>query len=342
MHCKRSPLECQEGLNVYREVMARDKQSKPVEYLRQASEALGRTSDTARKRLSESADSAIESASRMAERASDASSTFLDSTTSAIRLLRSTPARALDGLFRKASVPVYLLPTSSNPADFKLVFDFGEMMQELRSGILVRPVIMVWAGRRDFDEDYFADHLKDEFVRQFDIARDNERDAHEADIENLASRRQDAKREMAGPLGWMGGIGLGAVAFDPSGIMALIYLGLFISKGKRAVTPLIDYMSLGKQVGRRSKEMERRLQDFDKQFDRKNKVFQRAVRNLDVAVHPHLQTLVELMCEVDSVPFTPGRLEEVPNDYPDVQKYLQTAGYIEAVNEDYRSLLGVI
>ena len=95
---------------------------------------------------------------------------------------RSASARAVDKLFREAPVPVFLLPTGSNPADFKLAFDFKDMMNELRSGILVRPVITVFIGREDFDETYLTNQLKDEFVRQFNKARDAERESYESDI----------------------------------------------------------------------------------------------------------------------------------------------------------------
>ena len=319
-----------------------DKQSKPTEWLRRVSRNVNARADASRKILGDSSQVVRSSTSRIIQMSGSVSETLVESTAEAAELLRSMPGRALERLIQEAPVPVFLLPTGSQADDFRLVFDFHQVLEQLRSGILVRPVIQLYTGREDFDRTYFADHLKEEFVRQFHLAKEKERLDYEADVEEFESKRTTAKEEMTGPLGWVGGILLQHAFSDPTGMTGLILLALFVHKGKRAFGPLMEYLDLTTKMRTREKELGSRLRGLDKKFDSKNKTFQRAVNNIDVAVHPRIQTLVELICEVDGVVSAPLDPIVFATDCPDITKFLNTSEYIEALPSEYRPLLDVI
>jgi hypothetical protein len=242
-------------------------------------------------------------------------------------------------MFPRCPVPVYLLPTGSQAGDFYLAFAFDDLMDDLRSGVLVRPAIEVWTGRSDFDRDYLAEHLREEFVRQFDDARATMRQAFEEELESIDSRRQRAKDKAAEPVGWLAGAGVGNALFDPTGVGASILLFLALFKGKKIVAPLMEYLDLTNQRGAREKDMNRQLDELDKRFERKNKPFRRAVDALDVTLHPELRELVRMFCEVDHVLHVPIDLDEESNAPPGIAEFLSLPDYLAAVPAVYRPLL---
>jgi len=122
------------------------------------------------------------------------------SASSALDALAKTPSRTVERFIRKASAPVYLLPLGPNPENYFIMMEFEEMLEKLREGLLVRPILMLYVGRSDFDHSYFADHLKDEFVRQFSEAREQEYSKHQVDIEVMRLQKESARDEMARPL----------------------------------------------------------------------------------------------------------------------------------------------
>ena len=67
-----------------------------------------------------------------------------------------------------------MLPTGPSPEDYALLFQFDEVLDNLESGILVRPKIEVWAARESgHDLERFGRELKQDFVRQFNEARES-------------------------------------------------------------------------------------------------------------------------------------------------------------------------
>ena len=319
-----------------------DKKGELTDILRRMSKTIGVMAGASRRKLDESTNVAKESTFRIAESAANTAGTLFEATASTADFLRSMPGRALERLIQEAPVPVFLLPTGPHADDFLLVFDFHRMIKELKSGVLVRPVIQLYTGREDFDRAYFADHLKDEFVRQFNLAKEKERIDYEADVENFESKRRTAKEEMTGPFGWVGGIIFQYIFSDPTGMTALVFLALFVHKGKRAFRPLMDYIDLSTQMRKREKELSSRIQELDKKFNRNNKTFQRAVNHIDVVVHPQIVTLVELICEVEGVSVIPTSDDAMASDYPDITELLIVPDYVEALPSDYRPLLTVI
>ena len=65
-----------------------------------------------------------------------------------------------------------MLPTGPGIEDYVFVFSLEEMLDNLKSGVFVRPKIVVWAGRvGDFNVEHFIDELEQDFVRQFNEAQ---------------------------------------------------------------------------------------------------------------------------------------------------------------------------
>ena len=170
-------------------------------YLNRASETARRASGTTIQKLGEAADKARSSTSKVAGGAIDLTESLQTSALEAAKRLQSTPAKILDRLSRECSAPAFVLPTGSGADDYQLVFEFDEVIDQLRSGILVRPVIDVWTGRLDLDFTIFPSRLKEAFTTQFTSSRSSIGASQKAAVEHIDSRKQLSGNKLVNPLG---------------------------------------------------------------------------------------------------------------------------------------------
>ena len=81
------------------------------------------------------------------------------------------PKFEMPTLGKSVDVPVYLVHNTRDPEDYFFIFDFEEFVEQSRSGIFVRPRLLVWAGRDDFQRRAFARSFRESFSTEFDLAR---------------------------------------------------------------------------------------------------------------------------------------------------------------------------
>ena len=120
------------------------------------------------------------------------------------------PRIALPELGRSVDIPVYLVHNSPDPEDYFFIFDFEQFVERSRTGLFVRPRLMVWAGRDDFDRRTFARQVRVAFTEEFDAAR--------------RALDEGARRRGGGWLTWERANWLPA-----EGVVALFLLGLATS-----------------------------------------------------------------------------------------------------------------
>ncbi len=87
------------------------------------------------------------------------------------RVRRNLPAFDLPKLGKEIDIPIYMVHNSLDPDDYFFIFDFEQFVEQTRSGIFVRPRLLVWAGRSDFGRSHFARQFRESFGREFDVAR---------------------------------------------------------------------------------------------------------------------------------------------------------------------------
>ncbi|MEO1471218.1 MAG: hypothetical protein AAFV86_19410 [Pseudomonadota bacterium] len=204
---------------------------------------------------------------------------WLTSVGDGIGRLRRGLRRALPdvSLTRPAPVTVYLVHDGPGAEDYAILIDFHAFMAESQRGLFVRPVLSVWAGRRDFERHVFARRLRESFAAEFDrlygvLAE-----------EIVAERRAKAER------GWFGlgtpalGAGLG-VALG-AGWLATLVLWLALSTGRAAwgEAGRIVRAALRLRSGevRRAAELEARLAE-------KRAVVDAALREIGIRLHREL------------------------------------------------------
>lgn len=81
------------------------------------------------------------------------------------------PGIGLPEVGRTVEIPVYMIHNSASAEDYFFLFDFEEFVERSRDGVFVRPKLLIWAGRRDFDRGEFAHQFRVAFSREFDAAR---------------------------------------------------------------------------------------------------------------------------------------------------------------------------
>lgn len=257
-----------------------------------------------------------------------------DAATAGLDALQAAYNKGIDTVFPECPVPAFMLPTGPAGDDYVLTFDLRKILNDLRSGILVRPQIEVWAATAENHEiGYLAESLAVRFQEDFNAAKtaiaaagNREIALHQGEETALV---RDFWSELWGPT-------LGSAAFWTFALGILPPVGLLLLwMGQR---PRIEVFGIvSRYLRSRSnridaeKDLEREVKRLETDFKRKRKAFERAVSNLEIRVHPRLQEIAA------SFGSTSGGHEEIPGgkaekaNYPDVEPYLKHPVYLQAL-----------
>ena len=325
---------------------------------RKAADAAASAGERAQVAAEKSLDATASAASKVTdaaasagEKAQDAAEKTLDATTSAasgtIEQLKAAYGKGLDTVFPECPVTAFMLPTGPDAEDYVMVFDLDDVIENLISGIFVRPKLEVWAGRTTgFDLDRLGQTLKNDFVRQFNDVREIQIRVGEAAINDLEAGKNLASQELgqtatSSVLRTTAGVGLVSAGFIfwPLLPLGLVFIALGIGSVSQLVGLIPDYLSASAEKRRTQRRLDRDLKKLEAQFDSKNATFQRAVRSIEVKVHPRIETLTSLICDIERVASPPA--SSTPVDVPDVGPYLHHDMYLKQFPAVYRRLLEV-
>ena len=265
----------------------------------------------------------------------------------------SAPKAAFNMVFPECPVPAFMLPTGTGVEDYVFVFQMDEMLDNLRSGVFVRPNIVVWSARDcSYDLEHFTDELEQDFVRQFNEAREKlqrtlgAQVGQAATVESNAAR--DLKAELTGPAlnsaaRWTAAAVIASIVPLVSGPQAIVLPLLMLAIGLRPRTKMVgllrDYLSLRGDRSQVESDFVRELEELESSMDSKSKTLQRAVKRLEVKVHPRIRQLGIHICEAEGIPFEPGITDPARGETPDVGPYLNHPWYIERLPDRYRRFL---
>ena len=243
---------------------------------------------------------------------------FLQGSATIAGQLRNLPSDAIDRLFTECPVPMFILPVSPDPDEYCIVFKFDEVFDSLQAGIFVRPKIEAWAVRDSgWQMEHLAEELKGAFTAQFEHRQVESLKPGDKSIAKLESKVQNQSQKMNEKLSDAGRslvkapieATLGGLLLNPlTGVftwpLGLLYLGLALYNGHKAISLPMEYLELRSQ--RNQTQRERKLlvekqAELEEQFDGKNETFQQAVGNIQMRVHPQLQELYRLICDKDGV-----------------------------------------
>ncbi len=246
-----------------------------------------------------------------------------------------------------------MLPTGPSVEDYAFVFNLEEMLDNLRSGVFVRPKIEVWSARdSDYEVEHFIEELEQDFVRQFNEAKEELEKAWGAHMKSAstaeAQASQKLKKELTGPTltsvsRWGGAAvassSLIAMLGGPQAVLLLPLLMLAIGLRPRTkmISLLRDYVSLRGERSQIESDFSSELEELESSMDSKNKTLQRAVKRLEVKVHPRIQEVARFICEAENVEFSGPEPESV--DVPPVGLYLRHHLYLERLPRRYHRLL---
>ncbi len=257
-------------------------------------------------------------------------------------------ALAMSQIVQECTVPAFLLPTGSSHQNFKCTFCFDEVVVKLTSGMLVRPQVQVWAGRVDIDRLQLAQILKEDFICQFNAARERaiaaNQNAYADKIVSLKHQQEQSGQEAGQALQsttYFAATALLLMFFVANPIFNLIFFGLAISGGVEGMTKGLNYLRLSLAISGDEETNKREQQKLEADFDSKNEAFIQAVNNMTIHVHPVLQELVTLFSELDSIPFLPINVDSRTR-YPLVDGLLTDLDYRRDLPIEYLPLLELI
>lgn len=263
-----------------------------------------------------------------------------DATSAAVDWGRELPARVRELFVEDCSVPVLLLPTGPVPADFHCRFDFKEAVNELSNGVLVRPQLMVWAGRSDVDRDRLRRLLTDQFVTQLNEQRRQALENEDPRVEKLRTeakalekRQEKEGRKLGSSMGAVSAALIGMFLFA-NPLFDLLFLTMAFFGTGEVVKRFGPWFSATFSSTVSRKRVEREEQklagELEKDLAASSDAFHNAVGNLKVHVHPALQRLGQSFAEVELASF-PAEEAETGQTPPRISTYLAEPDYIEQV-----------
>ena len=248
-----------------------------------------------------------------------------------------------------------IMPTGPGQEEYVLVFQFDEIIANLNRGVFVRPKIEAWScGYRDYDLERLGEELKCEFMTQFAQARetrvhsvkDMEAAAQKISVERTTEFKVSGKEIISLSLN---AVGLAAslplvVTVIGGGLLPVILLLFALGNGAKALSlieNLLNQMSRSRSSKRELDKGIRKESEILSELDSKSKTFRRAVQNIEIRTHPHIQELYRLICDVESVPFPSAEVKTVSNT-PDIRPYLRDSAFLRKLPNHYQGLLSII
>ena len=236
-----------------------------------------------------------------------------------------------------------MLPTGPGVEDYIFVFDLEEMLENLRSGVFVRPKIEVWAGREaDYDADHFTSELEQDFVRQFQEAQESLTEAFRPHIEQLESRERllskEIRKEATGAtLSSAANWTALSILLTPAG--ALLLIGLGIRPRLKLFGLLKDYLNTRGERDEVVSQFNSEFNDLESKMRSRDKALQRAMKRLEVKIHPKIHEITALICQAEAAELPPGAPDTKRDDIPDVTPYLNHLAYRRVLPAKYARFL---
>ena len=319
--------------------------------------AVGKAADATTSAAGQAAGATASAAGKAADATTSAAGQAAGATASAagntLDAVASAPKVAFSKIFPECPVPAFMLPTGPYAEDYVFVFQIEEMLDNLQSGVFVRPKIEIWAARDSgYNLEHFIEELEQDFVRQFNETREELEKANEAQIEKVAMveahASEELKAELTGPTlnsaaRWAAaGVASSLIPLlggpQAALLLPLLLLGIGLRPRTKMISLLREYLSVRGERSQSQSELSNELEKLESSMHSKNKTLQRAVKRLEVKVHPRIQEIARLICEAERVEFSASEPES--EDIPDVEPHLRHTAYLEQLPQKYVRFLG--
>ena len=119
---------------------------------------------------------------------------------------------------------------------------------------------------------------------------------------------------------------------------ALLLIGLGMRPRLELFGLLSDYLRTRGERDQFVEQFNSEIKKLNSEMDSKNKTLQRAVKRLEVKVHPRIQEIARLICEAERVEFSASEPEA--EDIPDVEPYLRHTAYLKRLPQKHIRFLG--
>lgn len=270
---------------------------------------------------------------------------------SASETARQVAEKGRARVFRETTVPVYLLPTGPGPRDFDCCYSFQAALDQLRSGVLVKPSLQVWAGRSDIDRDHLAHRLQKTFTEGMRrerraVGRSGRQLAAPArkEIRKAEARMDDAGKRIGKATGWVGASAV-AMLFATNPLFDLVFLLLAVTKGADGLRHAWSYVAHSVDIAKGERgvaKAQRELKKLSDELERRGDAIREAMSNIDLFIHPQLRQLVADFSEVEGLA-SPIEVDPPERDsVPDLREQLSEPWYRRQVADYLHPLIDAL
>jgi hypothetical protein len=254
--------------------------------------------------------------------------------------LKEESEKLTDRVLPECEVPTILLPAGSRAPDFFCVFEFDQVISQLKGGRLTRPILTVWAARSDIDRVKLSYVVREQFTLQLDeqkrrVAAESS-SVEPGKIKALENTQKEADEGVrAGAFTAIAALMFMLFVTNP--IFDLVLLSLAVFGGSSATVDSLRGIGASLRAKRARSKLKKQRERLESELDENSDRFQQAVANMEIRVHPNLQALLLDFADLDSVATPPE--DAATETGPWVKKYLQDQRYRDQLPNWYQPLL---
>ena len=255
-------------------------------------------------------------------------------------------------IWPEVTVPVFLLPTGSQPDEVYCLLDFDDIAFQFEAGHFAHPRLEIWCGRSDIAPEQLA-AIVQEALNQY-LAFNQSDTSDEASSftgDYLTKHRRRENHAQNAKIGLAGGALFALTGLwnnNPTSFYGfalrrfstatLIFLAIGTSLGIMGAANGLGYLFADKEARQNNQSLRKAYQSMNSQLNIQNQQFIRAVRNLRLKVHPTLHIVASEFCHQDHQTLSQEQLnyKESP---PPVKTYLKSPMYLNRLTPSRRKLV---
>ena len=218
---------------------------------------------------------------------------------------KDLPSKVIERLIEDREVEVLVLPLGSGPADFLCALNLEVVLEDLASGILVRPKLSVWAHRDDLDRKQLAHKLEQEFSRQVTAFKARKQAGHDeeakTDITAAKAARAKALKTKSGgwKTFWTASL---AMLFFTNPILDAILLLVAVTGGVEGIADIFRTADADTEKRRAETKHVQLTKDLKREVRIKKRAFRTALGRMEISIHPQLLELAKDFADLDAAP----------------------------------------
>jgi len=204
-------------------------------------------------------------------------------------------------------VQVFTIHSSAEPDDYTLHFDFDELV---KAGCVAKPVIVLWSGRPDMEQEMFARRLTAQFRTKLAHARRVAADSMTAATDATAPITYPPHPHATKAVGLAAAIGAALLLARAHPIVNIVVTALAFLGGKEVIAILTKHALSLFRAKDDTERLKSVMKAIEKQLEVREADMIRKAKKLPIHIHPVLYGAVRELCQEADMSLPPVTVAE--------------------------------